>query len=203
LRARGHPGSAPMIGLFGSGLWGSNILRDLQSLGARVTVVDVDPAARERALECGATAAFHEPGERVAVDGWIVATPARTHAACIAAVHGQRLPILCEKPLTISAASATELATGLRSPLHVMDVWRYHPAVEAMQRIVDDGPLGAVHGLASTRANWTSPRVDVDTAWNLAPHEVSIYRQVFGTLPEPTSAFAERIDGQVRSLWIR
>jgi len=34
--------------LIGCGLWGANILRDLQFLGATVSVVDLDPSARER-----------------------------------------------------------------------------------------------------------------------------------------------------------
>ena len=75
-----------------------------------------------------------------------------------------------------------------RHPLHLMDVWRYHPVVEALAEQVRVQTLGPAQGLRLTRANWTSPRTDVDSVWNLAPHEVSIFREVFGVMPEPQAA---------------
>lgn len=189
------------VGLIGCGRWGTNILRDLLALGAAVVVVDVDPAARGSALQIGATGVTETVADAFGVDGWIVATPALRHRSCIEAVAISGLPILCEKPLTTSLADADAIAASLSGPLHVVDVWRYHPAVERLRQCVVEGELGAVHGLRSTRANWTSPRVDVDTVWNLAPHEISIYLQVFETYPKPRWAQAECIDGQARSLW--
>jgi predicted dehydrogenase len=195
--------ATPRIGLIGCGLWGANILRDLRALGASTFVVDTDASARERALQAGAIRAAADASELSGLDGWIVATPARTHLASIESIAGQGLPILCEKPLATSLLAVGKISALLRSPLHVMDVWRYHPAVECLQRIFGDSELGEVNGLCSTRANWTSPRTDVDTIWNLAPHEISIYRQVFGVYPEPVAAHAELLDGQARSLWSR
>ncbi|MGQ0801336.1 MAG: Gfo/Idh/MocA family protein [Pseudomarimonas sp.] len=189
--------------MLGCGLWGSNILRDLLALGAVVQVVETDAAARARALQAGAHAVASSPLADGRVDGWIVATPARSHRECIEQLASCQLPILCEKPLTSSIADAVAIVACVRGPLHVMDVWRYHPAVEQMQHWVASGELGAVQGLRSTRANWISPRLDVDTAWNLAPHEISIFHHLFGHYPLPQSAFAECIEGQARSVWSR
>jgi predicted dehydrogenase len=196
-----QPRATARIGLIGCGLWGANILRDLQGLGATTFVVDVDPSARERAMQAGAASAVGEADELTGIEGWIVATPARTHLRSIETVAGHGAPILCEKPLTTSLDEARAISAMLQGPLHLMDVWRYHPAVERVKQIVASGELGQVHGLHSVRANWTSPRVDVDTIWNLAPHEISIYRELFDAYPEPVAALAERIDGQARSLW--
>jgi len=164
-------------------------------------VVDVDPLARERAIQSGAIMAVGDASELSGIDGWVVATPARIHLHSIETVVAHGAPILCEKPLTASLDEARAISAMLKSPLHVMDVWRYHPAVERMKSIVTSGELGAVHGVRSARANWTSPRVDVDTVWNLAPHDISIYRELFDVFPVPVAALAECIDGQARSLW--
>ena len=195
------PSPAPRIGLLGCGLWGSNILRELRGLGAQVLVVDVDESARTRALNEGAVVAVGKPSDLAAVDGWIVATPATLHRPSIAEIAASARPILCEKPLAASLADAHAIAGSVRGPVHVVDVWRYHPAVHLLRELANGGSLGAVRGLRSTRANWTSPRTDVDSAWNLLPHDISIYREVFGVLPEPGAALAELEDGQVRSLW--
>ena len=193
--------SPSRIGLIGCGQWGANILRDLRTLGAQVHVVDTDAEARARALAGGAGSAGASVEGAPAVDGWVIATPATAHRGSIGSIAATGLPLLCEKPLAASLAEARAIADCVRGPAHLLDVWRYHPAVEALQRIVASGELGAVRGLRSTRANWTSPRTDVDSAWNLLPHELSTYRQVFGRLPEARSALAELEHGSVRSLW--
>lgn len=187
------------IGLIGCGLWGRNILRDLLMLGAKVSVVETDPHLRDQALQLGATTVAAAPDAEV--DGWIVATPASSHAAVIASIGESAVPILCEKPLCTDLAQAQAITACLRGPLHLMDVWRYHPVVEALRVQVLAETLGPAQGLRLTRANWTSPRTDVDSAWNLAPHEISIFREVFGVMPEPRAALAEWLDDGIRSLW--
>lgn len=190
------------VGLIGCGIWGANILRDLRALGARVVVVDTDPRARARARANGADEVAGSPVG--GVEGWIVASPASTHATVIEAIAASGLPILCEKPLAGSLADAERIQALVRGPLHLSDVWRYHPAVVAMQEMVESRVLGVPQGLRLTRANWTSPRQDIDTLWNLGPHEISTFFQVFGHFPEPRCALADCPDGQVRglvSLW--
>ncbi len=190
------------IALVGCGVWGRNILRDLLALDARTVVVDIDPAARQHALGMGAASAQVSPAAAAEVDGWIVATPATTHASVIGQIAALgSTPILCEKPLCADIAEADAIAACLHGPLHLMDVWRHHPAVEQLGHLALGGALGAALGLRLTRANWTSPRTDVDTVWNLAPHEVSIYLQIFGAIPQPVAAQAEWVDGNIRSLW--
>ncbi len=186
------------IGLIGCGLWGRNILRDLLAQDVRVSVVDSDNDACARALDQGATTASATRPQHI--DGWVIATPASSHAEVIADLASD-LPILCEKPLCVSLQQLAQIRHSVSGPLHMMDVWRYHPGVEKLAEQAAARSLGEPLGLRLTRANWTSPRSDVDTAWNLAPHELSIFQQIIGEFPQPTAAHAELVDAQIRSLW--
>lgn len=195
-----------MIGLLGCGIWGRNILRDLVALGVSVHVVETDPTARERAMAHGARQATANPPPRGTVRGWVVATPATVHEESMAAVVSDGVPILCEKPLANDGAAAARIDGRVRAAgvaCHMVDVWRYHPAVTALSALARDGTIGKPLGLVSTRANWTSPRQDVDTLSNLGPHEISLYREILSAEPVPASAFAERLEGRIVSAWIR
>ncbi len=188
------------VGLIGCGLWGSYILRDLLSLGGQVTVVEPDARHRQRALAAGAGAVADTLEDLPPVDGIIVATPATTHAAIVEEALRWGVPLFVEKPFTTDVAEAERLVALAGGRIFVMDVWRYHPGVETIARIVDSQELGAVQWIRSTRNNWTSPRTDVDCIWTLAPHDLSISLELLGRIPTPRGAIAERVDGQPTGL---
>lgn len=192
------------IGLLGCGLWGRRILDDLCVLGARVQVVDADANARANAMAGGAAGALPTIPQTDACNGWVIATPASAHLASLRLLAGSGVPLLCEKPLCVDLAQTREIETLGLVDCHMLDVWRYHPAVEKLGELVRSGALGTPRGLRSTRINWTSPRTDIDSLSNLGPHEISIYREVFdGTWPEPASAIFERgAEGTICSAWL-
>lgn len=182
--------SPPRVALVGCGRWGRNILRDLRELGAAVTVVDPDPAARAAAVAAGASAALADLDALGAVDGAVVATPTAAHAMACAALLPRGVPVFCEKPLTADPASAARLAALGAGRLFVMDKWRYHPGVEALATLARSGALGPIAGLRTTRLGGRA-HADVDAVWILAPHELSIALEVLGALPPPRAAVAE------------
>ena len=128
------------------------------------------------------------------VDGAVVAVPTRRHADVIESLAPRGVPIFCEKPLTDDADSARRLAAAHRR-LFVMDKWRYHPAVEELARIARDGELGAPRALRTARVQPEVTGHDVDAVWILAPHEISIAREILGALPR-----AVRADGAASGL---
>jgi predicted dehydrogenase len=128
-----------------------------------------------------------EPGT---VDGYVVATPASTHAAVLDAILGAGKPVFVEKPMTTDAASARRLAAQASARLFVMDKWRHHPGVEAMRREAASGALGRVRAIRTSRWQWSSPHRDVTPLWVLAPHDLSIILHVLGRLPPLREAFA-------------
>ena len=178
------------IGLVGCGLWGKLVLRDLLALDVQVVTADIDPSARAAAAAAGVTVVA-DPSELPAVDGLIVATPAITHARIVTALLPRAVPVLVEKPFTTNTAEAERLARDGGDRLFAGHTWRYHPGVQLLGEIARSGELGPIVGLRSTRANWTSPRTDVDSIWNLAPHDLTLAIEILGGIPAPRAAVAE------------
>jgi prephenate dehydrogenase len=78
------------IGLIGCGAWGKKILRQLREFDCRVFVVDPSRRARQAAIEDGAAGArAHLAGK---MDGWIVSSPASTHASLLAHLADGKSP---------------------------------------------------------------------------------------------------------------
>ena len=183
------------IGLVGCGLWGKLVLRDLVALGMKVTVSDIDRRARSDAQAAGASV-VSDADELPFVEGLIVATPAITHAQIVTALLPRGVPVLVEKPFTTNVVEAERLARLGGDRLFVGHTWRYHPGVQRLGEIARSGELGPITGLRSTRTNWTSPRTDVDSIWNLAPHDLTLAIEILGHIPPPRAALAEVHDGR-------
>ena len=133
--------NSPRIALLGCGLWGQNILRELLMLGARVIVIDPSEPARRRASQMGGVGAIAELEALPEIDGFVIATPATTHALAIESILDRRVPIFCEKPFTTDQASAVRLAAACAN-LFILHLWRYHPGVEALAELAAQRSAG-------------------------------------------------------------
>jgi len=173
----------PEIGLVGCGRWGANILRDLVALGARVTVAVPSPASQDKAVALGAQSVVPDLRALPPQQGYVVAVPTILHAPVLEALLPNGRPIYVEKPLTADLASARRIAKAGEGLVFVMDKWRYHPGVEALARLLQEGRLGAVESLRTFRLGWGNPHRDVDAATILLPHDLSVVLHLLGYLP--------------------
>jgi len=180
------------IGLIGCGTWGRKILCQLRELDCRVVVFDPSEHARRAAIEEGAINASSQAVGKA--DGWIIASPASTHASILAQLADSGSPIFVEKPFTTDLASARRCADNPR--IFVMHIWRYHPAIQILSSLAREGRIGDIKLVRSTRTNWTSPRTDVDPVWTLAPHDLSLAVEILGEIPKPKAAWSERHQGR-------
>ena len=180
------------IGLIGCGTWGRKILCQLRELDCRVVVFDPSEHARRAAIEEGAINASSQVVGKA--DGWIIASPASTHASILAQLADSGSPIFVEKPFTTDLASARRCADNPR--IFVMHIWRYHPAIQILSSLAREGRIGDIKLVRSTRTNWTSPRTDVDPVWTLAPHDLSLAVEILGEIPKPKAAWSERHQGR-------
>ncbi len=193
-------GARPRIALVGCGRWGRHVLRDLAELSATVVVVDPSAEARAAATASGAAAAVAAIRELPEVTAAIVATPTSTHAAVIGELLERPIPIFCEKPLTADVDSAAALVARAADRLFVMDKWRYHPGIEYLREMAASGELGVVRSVDTVRHGWANPHGDVDGIWILAPHDLTIVREILGRLPDPVAAVGHQRDGRACEL---
>lgn len=189
------------IGLVGYGAWGENILRTLLTLGVRPHVADPLESRCRAAIEAGAQSAANHFADWPPMDGLIIATPAVTHCEIVLDVLGRfPCPVFVEKPLAADSRDAQRILKAGRTRVFVMHVWRYHPGIQALGELAANGEIGPITGVRTVRTNWTSPRRDVDSLWNLAPHDISIGLAILGFIPEPRFALAERQDSRTCGL---
>jgi predicted dehydrogenase len=188
-----------MVGMavVGAGNWGKNLVRAFASAkGASLRCV-CDTS--EKVLKAMAAA---YPGARVTrdlaqvlgdpvVDAVVVAVDAPRHYALAKAALEAGKHTYVEKPLTLKASEAQELAAlaaAKGKKLMVGHLLEYHPAVTYMKKMIDGGQVGRSLYLYFQRLNLGVVRNCENAWWSLAPHDVSVACYLFGQEPVSVSA---------------
>lgn len=180
------------LGIVGCGYWGPNLARNF-NLDPRVTVGALCDTREERlavvAKICPRAEIFMEFGRMLAsasLDAVVVATPVKTHhqlskAALLAGKH-----VLVEKPMASTSAECAELvgiASDRKLKLMVGHTYLYAPAVRRIAEIIDSGEIGDLKYINGQRLNLGIFQSDINVAWDLAPHDLSIILKVMGDHP--------------------
>ncbi len=183
------------VAVIGAGAWGRNHVRTLASLAEAelVSVCDVSDRRREEvkrqypgALVTGDLETALRPAEAV-----VVAASAGSHAALCRAAIERRLPVLVEKPFTLSVADAEQIAAQAevhRVPVVVGHLLLFHPAVERLRAMLAGGELGQLYYLYSQRVNLGQVRPDENALWSFGPHDVSVALHLADGLPVRVAA---------------
>lgn len=185
------------VAVIGAGHWGPNLIRNFQNPPASEVrwVADRD-ASRLAEVE------RRFPGIRLAteamgvfdddsVDAVVVATPTSTHYALVKAALEAGKHVLVEKPITTDSRQGDELvalAERKGRVLMVGHVFMYNGAIRKVAEYLEQGLLGRVHYISMVRTNLGPIRMDVNAAWDLASHDVSIAN--FWLKSRPLSASA-------------
>jgi predicted dehydrogenase len=166
----------------GCGYWGPNLARNLaeRSEFRLHAVCDRDPA------RLSALASRHQDARSVqdldevlcdeAVEAVIVATPPQTHHAIVKRALEAGKHVLVEKPLATRLVDAQELAdVAADAGLVLMPghTFIYSPAVNAVRDLIQDGTVGDIHFVTSSRMNLGKYQSD-GVVCDLAPHDLSI-----------------------------
>ncbi len=136
----------PRIAVVGAGLIGRRHAELAAASGQLAALVDPDPDAEDLSRKLG-TKWFVDLDACLTdgIDGAIIATPNRLHSHqgldCIS--HG--IPVLVEKPITDTLASAERLVTAAENadvPILVGHHRRHNPLIAAAKNAIDTGRLG-------------------------------------------------------------
>jgi predicted dehydrogenase len=185
------------VAVIGAGQWGPNLIRNFHNKQTSEVVWIIDRDAT-RLEEVHA----HFPDVQIAkdpeqalrdscVNAVVVATPTSTHYALAKEALERRKHVLVEKPLTTEVKQGLgllELATKYRLTLMVGHVFLYNPAVRKVKEYLDAGHLGDVYYVSMVRTNLGPIRVDVNAAWDLAAHDLSIANYWLNAEPLSVSA---------------
>jgi predicted dehydrogenase len=185
------------IAVIGAGHWGPNLIRNFHQRPTSqvLWVVDKDAGrtsqVRSRFPDVTVASDLRPIIDDPRVDAVVIATPTSTHYGLVKAALEAGKHVLVEKPITTRSAEAAELEALAASKdliLMVGHVFVYNPAVQRIRQYLVDGALGRVHYISMVRTNLGPIRMDVNAAWDLASHDISIANYWLGG--EPVSASA-------------
>lgn len=166
------------LALIGLGHWGKNIQRILKSI-PQVDIVTCDPQA----------AADYKRIDLIKehIDACFIVTPADTHYDLTTKALMYGWHCFVEKPLTksvVEAAKLCELAYCRNKVLFVDHQYLYNPAINEIKTLIMQDKIGKINYMYARTLKLGKVRADVDTLWNFAPHNVSVFNYLLGDMPD-------------------
>jgi predicted dehydrogenase len=181
-----------VVGVVGCGYWGPNLVRNFKGLSNcnLKAMCDTSEArlAHLRSLysDVEGVTDYDHLLNGVGLDAVVVATPVKHHyslakASLLAGKH-----TFIEKPMASSTAECEELieiAERKGLVLMVGHTFLYSAPVCKIAEVVQAGDLGEIRYINSRRLNLGLFQKDINVAWDLAPHDISIILHILGELP--------------------
>jgi predicted dehydrogenase len=181
-----------VVGVVGCGYWGPNLVRNFKGLPNchLKAMCDVREARlkhmRSLYSDVEGLTDFEHLLNGVGVEAVVVAAPVKHHyslakASLLAGKH-----TLIEKPMASSSAECEELIGIAESKglvLMVGHTFLYSAPVRKIVEIVQAGDIGEIRYINSRRLNLGLFQKDINVAWDLAPHDISIILHVLGEFP--------------------
>jgi len=167
----------------GCGYWGPNLVRNFrQSADCHLKVLCDLSESRLRHMrrlypDLSTTNRFEELLEDPEIDAIAIATPVRFHYEMAKACLYAGKHVFIEKPMARTVAEAEELVALAQKQglvLMVGHTFLFSPAVRRMKEIIDAGDIGEVQYVSARRLNLGLFQKDINVAWDLAPHDISI-----------------------------
>ncbi len=178
------------IAVIGFGMWGRNIVRNFYNLNVLDIVCDLDEEAhkiiKEQFPGVKVTKDFNDIINDETITGVAVVTPSHTHFKIVKAMLEAGKNVYVEKPISTVAEEArvlTELADEKGLVLMVGHLLLYHPAVNRLKMLIEEGVLGELVYAQSDRLNVNYHKNDRSVMWDLAPHDVSMIAYATGKNP--------------------
>ncbi|MGD0348754.1 MAG: Gfo/Idh/MocA family oxidoreductase [Verrucomicrobiota bacterium] len=180
------------VGVVGCGYWGPNLIRNFRSLPACQLKIMCDLSQKrlvhlktlypevQRAMD------YDHMLNGVELDAVVIATAVKSHypmakASLLAGKH-----TFIEKPMASSSEQCEELVEIAQKKglvLMIGHTFLYSPAVRKIREIVDSGDIGEIRYICARRLNLGLFQEDINVAWDLAPHDISIILSVIGEQP--------------------
>jgi predicted dehydrogenase len=181
-----------VVGVVGCGYWGPNLVRNFKGLPNchLKAMCDLSETRLKhmRSLypDVEGLTDFEHLLNGFGLDAVVVAAPVKHHyslakASLLAGKH-----TMIEKPMASSSAECEELieiAEEKGLVLMVGHTFLYSAPVRKIAEIVQAGDIGEIRYVNSRRLNLGLFQKDINVAWDLAPHDISIILHILGEQP--------------------
>ena len=182
----------PDIAVVGCGYWGPNLIRNFNSLPIcnvkMACDLEEDRLTHMKSLypALEITAEFDKVIESSEIDVIVIATPVRYHyemakKSLLAGKH-----TFIEKPMASSTAECNELIEIAESQdltVSIGHTFIYSPPVRKIKELIHRKALGDIQYISARRLNLGLFQTDINVAWDLAPHDISIILYVMNMVP--------------------
>ena len=180
------------VGVVGCGYWGPNLVRNLRTIpDCRLKAMcdlNEQRLGHLKALypEVQGETDYSHMLNGIGLDAMVIATSVKSHfplakASLLAGKH-----TFIEKPMASSSEECEELIEiAKRKGLVLMTghTFLYSAAVRKIKEIVDSGDIGEIRYIIARRLNLGLFQNDINVAWDLAPHDISIVQHIMGSQP--------------------
>ncbi len=186
------------LGQIGVGVWGKNHLRNYSMMNECRVKICCDKNKKvldmvksdykgEIRTTCDPEDIFNDPQ----IDGVVIATLPDTHAALAIKAMNSGKHVFIEKPLAMSTAEGVRIKKAAEKSKKICMVGHillYHPAVLALKKYINNGYLGDILYIYSSRVNLGQVRKEENALWSLTSHDISVVLYLLGKFPESVSA---------------
>lgn len=181
------------LGQIGIGAWGQNLLRNFSNLkdsSVRICC-DKNKSALERVKlayndRISVTDDFNAMLKDGGIDALVVATLPATHSYFAIRALSRGKHVFVEKPLALKLEDAKEMIRVAKKEKRILMVGHlllYHPAIKKLKSCLDEGVLGDIQYIYSTRVNLGQVRAEENALWSLTAHDISVAMHLLGTKP--------------------
>jgi predicted dehydrogenase len=180
------------IGVAGCGYWGPNLIRNFNNLTDCKVMMACD-LRQERLThlkklykDLVVTESLDELVESPEIDAVAIATPVWSHYEIAAKALNNGKHIFVEKPMASTSEQCrhlNELAREKNLTILVGHTYLYSTPVRRIKEIVDSIGFGPLLYISSQRLNLGLFQKDINVAWDLAPHDLSIILYMMGSMP--------------------
>ncbi len=188
------------IAVIGCGYWGPNLIRVLCTLPyqGNVYVCDTNSSRLQmihnRYPMVKITTELSSIIENPEIDKVIIATPISTHYDLAKRALKANKHVFVEKPMTQNSLFAQELvkvSDESKRILMVGHTFEFSPPVTKIKQLIQNGDLGEIYFITTSRVNLGLHQRDVSVIWDLAPHDFSILFHILNEAPVSISAFGK------------
>lgn len=201
--------SLPRIAVIGVGGWGKNHVRVLKELGCLAAICDSDIVrAKEIANKYGIPQCYYSSidemldkkeeqlgnNEKHKLDGCLICTPTRTHAAVAKKVMEHGIHTFIEKPMSFSSKECEEMVAIAEKKKVILTagyVERFNPAISDTKKIIEGKMYGEPLMIEFHRENRMPLHIkDVGIIYDTSVHDIDAAMFLFGSRPQVVFARA-------------